>query len=651
MKRYISGLGANFLAEISILFILGITPLFFNYFYPSNIDLYKLVGFKIFTLLLFFAVIWRLSEFEIILAPKLGKRLWPFLALFGFLTISLWFSIDISTSWLGSYDRQEGLLSWFFYGLWTSLVALYLGIVAKEKKVLIIRRFLVASVCSSFFVSVYAILQFFGFDFITWLEAPKVTGRAVSSFGQPNYLACWLLLVLPFNAYLLRSAKNNSSRFWWGLFFITGLGGLLATGSRAAFLVFLGISTLWSVWYLAKRKILSRRKIGLVILSGLIITALFISFLIAKNPSRISELSDFKKGSTAVRLELWQSGWQAFLQKPILGYGLENQKEVYVKYYRSDWALYARPNTYSDRAHNIILDTLLTGGVLGLGFFIVFLWWVYRNLLLAFNKEEYQEVAAFLLWSLSVYLVSLMFNFSVTPTNIYFWFIVSLSIIISGEPLVTCNKNKKTPELSFLIISLCAVFLFVYGSLTEIKRLKADYYFGKTLESSARSEYFTALVLKDYINETGPNKVTGSFYEESLSLRFLEVLPAVKDKANSYVMLKYLESISRTLPDNNFENKFVKAFATGAIGNLYQSELEFNALAAISPELPKIYLAWGDVLMYNHNYPGARIKFDKALSLLPDENNPYLSEQQKNGLTFYKNATLGRLAKINLLTK
>jgi len=651
MKRFISGIGANFLAELAILLILGITPLFFNYFYPTSIDLYKLVWFKIFTLLLLFATVWRFSKYEISLAPKLGKRLWPLIILFGFLMASLWFSVDITTSWLGSYDRREGLLSWLFYGLWALLIALHLGEASTEKRALIIRHFLVVSVFSGFLVSLYAILQIFGIDFVSWSEAPKLTGRAVSSFGQPNYLACWLLIILPFNVYLLKQAKKIFSRVIWSLFFLINLGGLLATGSRAAVLVFLIFSVLWSAWYFSKQNIISRRKISLVIFCALIITVLFGAALLIKSPSRLSELTDFKKGSTAVRIELWQSGAQAFLHKPWLGYGLENQKEAYIGYYRTDWALYARPNTYSDRAHNLILDTLLTGGLFGLGVMVIFLWWVFRNLLLALKKEKENDLPAFLLWSLSAYLISLLFNFSVTTTNIYFWLIVGLSIVISGGPLVIQNENKKNSGLPSLIVILFSMAWLFYGSMVEINRLKGDYYFDKALENCANSEYFTALVLHDYVNETEPDAVDESFYDQSLSLRFLESLPTVKDKSSSYAILKYLETVSRTMSDNNFENKFVKTFAIGALGNLSEAEIRFQNLVSLSPQLPKIYLAWGDVLMYNHNYGEAAIKFTKAWSLLPSVDSPYLGNQQKNELEFYQAAILTRLAKSQSLMK
>ncbi|MEI6835987.1 MAG: O-antigen ligase family protein [Candidatus Falkowbacteria bacterium] len=650
MKKFIINSGASWLSELAVLIIIGLTPVFFNYFSPTNIDLNKLVIFKVFTLLLLFATVWRFSEFKLNRIQNLWFRLLPFLILFGFLVLSLVFSTDLVSSWFGSYDRHEGLVSWLFYGLWAILIALHLESGSETEKNQKIRRLLAVASGSSFLVSVYAILQVFGWDFMTWSESPAFTGRAVSFLGQPNYLACWLIIVLPLSAYLFQTAKNNLGRFIWGVSFIVGLGGLLATGSRAAFLVFLIVSILWSLWFLASQKILSQRKIALIFLSGLTAVVLFGIFLAFSNHSRFEEFTDIKKGSAYVRLELWQSGFQAYLKKPFLGYGLENQTEAYAPYYKIDWAIYARPNTYSDRAHNLILDTLLTGGLFGLMVLVYFLWWVYNNLFKALRNKENSKLAAFLIWSLSAYLISLLFNFSVTVTNIYFWLIVGLSLATSGGSLVTWS-DKKNSELARLIIIISTAALFFYGAVSEINRLTADYYFNQALEATTKSEYFTALVLNDYLDKTHPDLVSKSFYSQGLSLRLLESLPSIQDKSSIFAINKYLKSNQQIITGNNFESRFVRAFILGIIGPRRESDALFKSLASLSPEMPKIYLAWGDTLFFNQDYLGAKIKFSKALSLLPDINNKYLNNQQRYFLNIYLNQINTRLIKTESLIK
>ena len=651
MNKNILNSGSNCLANLAIGLILGLTPLFFNYFYPTSIDLDKLVVFKIFTLLLLFAVVWHFSKFQIKISQGILKNVLPLGLLFIFLIISLLFSVDPAMSWLGTYDRQEGLISWLFYGLWATLLVLHLNSIPENLRLIKINSFLKVISISGLLVSFYAILQILGWDFVTWSEPANITGRSMSFFGQPNYLACWLVLVLPFSAYLIFIAKNKLSRLPWALVFISELAALLATGSRATFFIFLIISAVWLIWFLTQKNILSRQKIFLIILVVVITLSSFLTFLAISNRPRFEELTNFKKGSAAVRLELWQTGWAAYLKKPWLGYGLENQKEVYVTYYKVDSALYSKPNSYSDRAHNLILDILLTTGIVGLLFFAYFIYWVFANLLKALKDNNYQNLSAFLMWSLAVYLVSLLFNFSVTVTNIYFWFIVALAFVISGKSVLAIQLDKKIASLARTILVLATALLFLYGSFIEIERLQADYYYNKILDETVKSEYFAALVLKDYLNATGPNQVFADYYNQGISLRFLESLPNISNQSSTVTVLRYLALTEKILPSSNFENRFVKAFISGALGDRYNMEKSFNDLALLSPELPKIYLAWGDSLMFNHDYKNAIIKFEKAYSLLPDSNNPYLSLNQKNSLDIYKQQVMFRLAKAKLLAK
>lgn len=651
MKKLNSNSGAAWLADFAIYIILGVTPLFFNYFYPTSVDLSKIVLFKVFTLLLLFAVVWRLFKLKISFIKDAWKSLLPLILLFLFLILSLPASTDIITSWFGSYDRQDGLISWLFYGLWALLLVLHLNCYPKSEVADKIEVFFKVISWSGLIVSAYAILQIIGFDFVTWAEPASVTGRAISFLGQPNYLACWLVLVMPFTAYLILKSRDDIDRVIWGIIFFAELVALLMTGSRAVFFIFLLISMFWLVWFLSRKKILSRRALLGIIFSGLIVIGIFLGFLAITNKSRLEEFTDFKKGSAAVRLELWKTGTQAYLKKPWLGYGLENQPEAYVHYYKSDWALYARPDTYSDRAHNLILDVLLTSGLIGLLFFGYFIYWIFSNLNKALKDTKYQDLSAFLLWSLIVYLVSLLFNFSVIITNIYFWLLVSLSFVITGKTLIIVETDEEKPNLARIILVLGAAFLFFCGSAIEFRKLAADYYFYKIMPEIANERYFTALVFNDYLDATRPDKSSLDYYNRSVSLRFLESLPTIKDRSSVSAIKNYLMAAEKDLPATIFENNFVKAFIFGGLGNRYEFEKMFSDLSSSSPELPKIYLAWGDSLMSVKDYNGAVTKFEKAFNSLPDSGNPYLNADQKKSLDAYKDYIKLRLGAAESLKK
>ena len=630
MRNIIKNLKAEYLAEFLILLIIGLTPLYFNYFYATSIDLSKFVLFKALLFLLVLVSIWRFSFKKIVFNRKFIISAWPLLAFLSALSLSLFFSLDINDSWFGLYTRNEGLSSYLFYSLWLVLIVFNFNDLLENKAKL--TRLLLTISISGFLVSLYAIFQFLGFDAFIWSEPAYLTKRAFSSFGQPTYLAIWLLMILPLSAYLIYIFKSWLWRLVFSLLFLVELGALFSTGSRSAFLIFFFISSVWLIWFLLLEKKYSKKHFLIIITSALCLFLVFIAALFIINPTRITELKDLKKGSVNVRFELWQTGFQAFSKKPIFGYGLENQKEVYVKYYQPNWAIYSGANIYSDRAHNLILDTLLTSGLAGLVALIILLWWVFKNLWQSYKLNN-NKLAIFIIWSLISYLAVLMFNFSVTVTNIYFFFLVALAWLFSGQLFIETEKKYNAPA-SYLAI-LGAIIISFYGLMGVVRTLEGEYYFQETLSAISEKQYFKTLVLNDYLKETSPNPALRSYYGQTISLILIQKLPTISDKSSSFVVEKYLKDFGEETTSSNFESQFVKAFILGVTNNRLQSEEIFNNLSLVSPYLPKVYLAWGDVYLFNNNPAKAIVKFEKAKSVLPDLGDVYLNNDQKNKLTNY----------------
>lgn len=107
------------------------------------------------------------------------------------------------------------------------------------------------------------------------------------------------------------------------------------------------------------------------------------------------------EASTAARLLVWEGAWEAFKAKPVLGYGPENFEQALQKHFNVQ--LYEERflgEVWFDRAHNIILDTLVGTGVAGaLAHFALagaFLWTVRR----AYRRGVVGEPEAVLLYTL-----------------------------------------------------------------------------------------------------------------------------------------------------------------------------------------------------------------------------------------------------------
>lgn len=632
-------------SEFIILAMIFLVPLYFNYFSAGSIDFSKIVIFKAILFLLLFS---SFCDFAFsrrsILMDRLAYIAIPLSFFFLSLILSVFFSVNINASWFGSYSRHEGLSSFLFYGLWLFLLLFNLNGIFKDKAQL--KRLFLTITASSSLVSAYALAQLAGFDFFSWSEPAHLTKRAFSSFGQPNYLACWLLMVLPVSAYLLYEARQRAIRLIYLLLLLLQSGALLSTGSRSAFIA-LFVTFLFYCGFLVFRRRLDKKK---VLIGAMGFTSLLLIFLVSLallNPQRLEEFRDLRRGSGGARLQLWESGLKAFLDKPVFGYGLENQSEAYLAYYEKDWAVYSRPNTYSDRAHNLILDIALTSGLFGLACFFYFIYRIFNSLWIAYKRSN-DNIFVFLAWLISSYLFSLLFNFSVTVTNVYFFLFVALAFLASG-PIFRKDSERFKKPIPYLIV-LGGFILMIYGVFAQIRVMQADYYFNKALRAIDDNQYFTALVLNDYILQSRPNPIFTLHYGQEISLRLIEKLPAIQDRSSRYVINNYLHSFADNSRDNGFESRFVKAFALGVSGSRGASEEIFQELALKSPYLPKIYLAWGDVSLMSGNFQKAEVKFEKAKSLLPELDNPYLNEDHLRQLQYYYGLIDSRLDAIRQLT-
>src|SRR3989344_2751096 len=134
----------------------------------------------------------------------------PLLLLVFSQVVSTIISIDPTTSLFGYYSRVHGgLLSSLAYAL------LYWAFVSNMTKKAALKSvyFLIAS---GVLVSGYGIAQRFGVDRDIWVQ--DVVNRVFSTLGQPNWLAAWIVAVLPLSWALgVRSKRSPIKVVFWNL--------------------------------------------------------------------------------------------------------------------------------------------------------------------------------------------------------------------------------------------------------------------------------------------------------------------------------------------------------------------------------------------------------------------------------------------------
>ncbi|NLG28211.1 MAG: O-antigen ligase family protein [Chloroflexi bacterium] len=267
------------------------------------------------------------------------------------------------------------------------------------------------------------------------IEAEGVR-RARAFYGSPNNLALYMERLLPLGIALAAWGRTRWRRWLYGLGAVPVLAALVLTFSRGAWLLGVPAALVVLAWLRGGRV----RTLVLVLL----VVALLALIPLARTP-RFAGLLDPTRGTTFLRISLWQASWDMARDHPLLGVGLDN----FLYYYRD----YIRPGAEVDRylshPHNVALDFWLRLGAGGLLLLVALLIVCLRGLRRALRRgpvadsalspaPDPQERAA--LWGLAAGLAAALahglIDASFFVTELACWFLVALAWITSraGPP-------------------------------------------------------------------------------------------------------------------------------------------------------------------------------------------------------------------------
>ena len=225
--------------------LLVITPFVFTWVNEELFEFNKMLVVYAGTILI--TAIWCV---RILLSKKIIFRRSPLdipLLLFLFSQLlSTVFSLHPRTSLFGYYTRfHGGLLSSLAYAL------LYWAAVSNLKRKQL-KPLLFSSLAAAGLIAVYAVFEHFGrsfscllihgqFDTACWIQ--DVQARVFASFGQPNWLAAYLSMLLPISLVFWHQAMKKGKLLtnrsvWLGLTSTLMYLALLFTNSRSGFIAF-----------------------------------------------------------------------------------------------------------------------------------------------------------------------------------------------------------------------------------------------------------------------------------------------------------------------------------------------------------------------------------------------------------------------------
>jgi O-antigen ligase/tetratricopeptide (TPR) repeat protein len=510
----------NSAIQATLIVTVGVTPLLFSqratelFEFPKMILLY-LAAVVILALL---CSKWAIQRHLAIIKNPLLLLIGLFLA---WMTISALAGFNLYTSIAGYYTRfNGGITSYLAYAI-VAYACLDQFHLAGAKWPPLLSKLLCSWFTAACLVAIWAILEHFGHDpscvilrgtFTAncWVE--DVQARVFSTFGQPNWLATYLVSAIPVGlALLLNQSRRHyqvlislgllvlyaafwytySRSGWFGL-----IGALLAIG------FFVPWTSLWPRW----------RWLAGIVLGCLFITvSSFNTAALRAETSLSGHGADSSTGS--IRLIVWQGAWQIISHHPILGTGPGTFAYSFLPYRPTAMNNTTEWNFLYNEAHNQVLNTAATTGIPGLlawlSLFVMpllYLWphhplktvknrlnrimhrppppksWTWPFSIPAsalppsYNTSAWRTASAALFAGIIGVFISQLFGFAVVMTNLLLF--ISLAIILAPfssriEFKLTSKYLAVTAGLSLLIVISAGYIILRYAS-AELLIKQAD---------------------------------------------------------------------------------------------------------------------------------------------------------------------------------
>jgi O-antigen ligase len=419
---------------------------------------------------------------------------------------------------------------------------------------------------------------------------PQV-GRVYSTIGNASFLATYLVFNIFFAGYLaflsFHEVRRNSKLLSvvYCLLLIVNSFALFLTGTRGAllgllsgFIVFLLLLFFGSFLNKDNKKFNVLRRWSLVFLILIFIfVVLIFSFRhtsFVQNNSILARLTATSLSGATVqsRLILWQSAWQAWQTKPILGFGLENFEVAVAPYLSPKIADYEAFSL--DRAHNFIFDYGVTGG--GFGFLAYLCLFVAAGFYLTKRARENFYFSSIFGSLLVAYLVQNFFVFDTFISYLMLFFSLAFISNLLTSQVERLGRHETSfsffKKIIFLFVVFCSLFtvysfnlkpLLASNLANQILSLPPENFQQATpilnealaLKTFASDEiiYQTTLDYLDKINSAPQLAQKENFYKTA-SEQLTKIIERSPSQPRNYIALAWLDLyFAQAEPERVFE--------------------------------------------------------------------------------------------------
>jgi len=467
--------------------------------------------------------------------------------------------------------------------------------------------------------------------FYVWTSDQEFS-RGGGTVGNTSFLAGYLLFDIFFAAIFLFT-KNGVWKILYGMFLLVLILGLFVSQEpcRGAIMAFYGAIIILVFGYLLFLLFSSGKK-PLKTLSFLIPIFLIVAALVLLQFDFVKGkiIDAWQRYGSPSRTLVWEISFNSWKERFWLGWGQENFNVPFAKYF--DPALPLSIDVWYDRAHNIIFDTAVASGTLGLISYLAVFGAAIFSLIRLFPRVAERKNIFFPLGMIAVLTAYFLQNFWVFDMiSSYVMFFLSLAfinflILANKEETISDYSEKEKPVYSLIggTLIILSIFSIYFGNI-QVARASNLTLRGVSLPLEEAIPGFQ----KAY--ELSPTSKTE--VPEQFSRRIIEL--AVKAGQNPTQQQKEIltsgfksveEYFQETIKKSPLDFRFYLFFGE-YYRNTYQltqnkefinlSEKTLRKAMELSPKNQQLYWSLGQTLLFEGKNDESIDAFQKAVNFEP----------------------------------
>jgi len=385
--------------------------------------------------------------------PKFNLLTIALLFYLGVLILTTLTGVNPARSFWSNHERMTGLLMWFH------LIAFFVVISSVFKTQRDWCDVFATTISAAAIVGLISLLALGG-----WIDFAGAWGG--STIGNTSFMGVYLLFNAFIAVYLYLKSQNIIRYYSLAIFLIIAVALFLsdAIASILGFVSGVALILLFYLVFMSGKKYL--KAIGTACISIAVVAAIVLGVLLFVPGSVVRQ--EFIRFDSEARLTAWATSWRGFVERPWLGWGPENLAIPFMRHF--DSRLYLPEHgaeVWFDRAHNIVLDTLIASGILGLLAYLAIFLAAFILLWKHFLRRKADFlIAAIFTSALVAYFIQNLTVFDMINSYLMFILILGFASALSIDEKTSHARKPVRKFMSLHATSVIIVFSLIFYIFT-----------------------------------------------------------------------------------------------------------------------------------------------------------------------------------------